>query len=114
MLRHAFDCAVSKRAKDDAIHPALEVVSDVAKLFSRVETSLRLIDKRSPAAHACHSCFESQARAKGGLLEEHHDLLTRQRCAEMRWACFHQAGKMKNIFDILRPQIANRNQVAAR
>src|SRR6266566_1222036 len=75
MLRHAFNCAVSERAKDDAIHPALKVVSDVAQLFPRVKTPLRLIDERGPAAHASHACFESQARAQGGLLEEHHNSL---------------------------------------
>src|SRR5438445_8799548 len=91
MLRYAFNCAVSERAKDDAINPALKVVSDVAQLFPRVKPPLRLIDERGPAAHASHACFESQARAQGGLLEEHHDLLARQRRAKMRWSCFHQA-----------------------
>src|SRR5437667_932222 len=61
ILRHAFDCAVRESAQDNAIHPALEVVSDVAQLFPRVETPLRLIDERRPATHASHSCFECYA-----------------------------------------------------
>src|SRR5207237_2567919 len=100
MLRYAFNCAVSERAKDDAIHPALKVVSDVAQLFPRVKTPLRLIDERGPAAHASHACFESQARAQGGLLEEHHNLLARQRCPEMYRPLFYYAGILEIYFYI--------------
>src|SRR5438270_12396331 len=105
MLRYAFNCAVSERAKDDAIHPALKVVSDVAQLFPRVKTPLRLIDERGPAAHASHACFESQASAQGGVLEEHHNLLARHRCSEMRWSRFLHACEMKVIIDHLRPTL---------
>ena len=105
---------MGKSAKDDPVHPALEIVGDVTELFPPVEAPVSLIDKRSPAAHAGHPCFERQARAQRWLLKEHHDLLACEGCAETGWTGFHQPGKMKNIFYVLRAQIANRNQIAAR
>ena len=72
MLRHSRYCRVSEGAQYYAIDPALEVVSDVAKLFARVDARGGLVDKERVSAHAGDTSLESKPRSQRGLFEEHH------------------------------------------
>ena len=83
VLGHSFNRAVRIGAQHDGIHPAFDIVRDVAQLFARVQAPGRLIHKERVAAHAGHSSFESEAGAQRCLFEKHHHLFAGQCCAEI-------------------------------
>ena len=57
-FRHSFNCFMRKCAQDDTADPALDIVSDVAESFARVETLVSLVHKRNRAAEATDSGLE--------------------------------------------------------
>ena len=114
VLRHSFNCPVGKSAKDDPVHPALEIVGDVTELFPPVEAPVSLIDKRSPAAHAGHPRFKREPGAEGLLLEKHYHLLAGQCGPKIGGTRFQQSGQMENGLNLNRAEVTDRNQVAAR
>ena len=63
MLCHVFDGLMRVGAQHDGVHPALEIVCDVAESFAFAKALFGLVDKGHASAEACHACFEREARA---------------------------------------------------
>ena len=58
VLGHLLDGGVGKCPQDNGVHPAFQVVSDVAQFLACIETALRLIDEEGNAAQARHAGFK--------------------------------------------------------
>ena len=82
ITRHALDRLLRERPQHDHVHPALQIVRNVAQRLARIQTALRLIDEHRSPAQARHSCFERKPCSQRRLLEEHHHLLPRHANAE--------------------------------
>ncbi len=112
VLRHAFDGLLIVSAQYNRIHPAFEIMRDVAKLFSRVDSFVSLVHKKRCSAQAGHAGLKCQTRAQRRLLEKHGHLFASQRTTKFGGQGFHQPCKVQNSFHLWRIQIARRNQVA--
>jgi len=68
-------------ARDDTLHPALEIPRDIGDRLARTERCgrLRVVQENDRAAHALDADLEGDARAKRGLLKNERDELTAQR-----------------------------------
>src|SRR5256885_11449017 len=60
VLRHTFDGLLVKSAQDNRVDPALKIMCDVAKLFSRIDSFVGLVHKKCCSAQAGHACFKGQ------------------------------------------------------
>src|SRR5438270_1632567 len=96
VLGHRGDGRVSEGAQNDAIDPALEVVSDVAQLLAGIDARSRLIDEERMSTHTRDAGFEGQACAQRRLLEKHDNLFARQGAAKIRWTLLHQRREIKD------------------
>ncbi len=81
VLRHFCDGLVGVSAQHDDLDPALDVARDVGQGFALAEGRLGLVDEERGAAEGVHRRLEGEARAQGGLLEEHDHLLRVERPA---------------------------------
>src|SRR5580765_7738041 len=78
---HFFENALVINAGDDALHPAVEIASDIGYGFARAERSggLGVIEENHGAAHALDTDVESYAGAEGRLFENEGDKFALQR-----------------------------------
>ena len=102
-----------ERSQHDYIYPALQVMSDIAQLFSRIEPALRLIDEERDTTQACHARLERQPRAQRWFLKEHYQLFTGQCSAEISRTGLHESCEFEHGLHFARSKIANGNQIAA-
>src|SRR6267378_4298960 len=72
---HFLEDALLVHARDDTMHPALEVARDVGDGFARAERRrrLRVIQENDGTAHALNSDVEGDARAQRWLFENQGD-----------------------------------------
>src|ERR1700704_6074960 len=77
---HFFEHALVIDAGHDALHPAIEVASDIGDGFAGAKRggSLGVIEKNDRAAHALDADVESDARAERRLFENEGDEFTLQ------------------------------------
>src|SRR5271170_4511107 len=101
---HAHNRVLGEGAKHNRIHPALEVVRNVAQLLSRAQWLLSLVHEERGATQTRHPGFEGQPSSQRRLLKEHHHLLASKRATKIRRTCLHNSGKMKHSFDPGRPK----------
>src|SRR3954469_13630574 len=111
MLSHSGDRRVSERAQNDTVHPALEVMSDVAELLAGIDAGGCLIDKERMTAQAGDAGLEGQPSAQGWFLKEHHHLFAGEGSAEIRWTILHQRRKVEDRVDSGGTEIVDRDQV---
>src|SRR5690348_17135891 len=96
-----------ERAQHDAIDPALEIVRDVAQTLPGIDARSRLINEECVSAEARDSSFKRKTSAQGRLLEEHHNLLARQRSAEVLRTRFDQRGEIEDSGNAGRAEIVD-------
>src|SRR5579884_1569670 len=111
MLGHLLDGGVLEGAQDNAIDPALEVMGDIAELFTGIEAVARVVHEKRGAAQARHAGLKCQASAQRGLLEKHGELLAEQRAAEVLGAGLHHVGEVEDGAHVGGRKIANGNEV---
>src|SRR5258708_19490157 len=72
---HLFENALVVYARDNALHPAIEVASDIGDRLARAERGggLRVVQENHGATHALDTDFKSDTRAKRGLLKNEGD-----------------------------------------
>ena len=92
VLRHSRDRGMREGAQHDAVHPAFQIVRDVAQFFASVQAAVGLVDENGQTTETRHSGLEGDPRTQRRLLEEHHDLLARQHFAEIHRTALHQPG----------------------
>src|SRR5258707_1298125 len=73
--RHFLEDTLMVNARDDALHPALEVASDIGDGLPRAERCgrLRVVEENHGAAHALDADIEGDTRAERGLLKNQRD-----------------------------------------
>src|SRR5580698_8073882 len=96
---HSHDRVLGKSAKHNRVHPALEVMRNVAQLLPRAQWLLSLVHEERGAAQTRHPRFEGQPSSQRRLLKEHHHLLASKRAAKVCRPRLHYSGKMKHGFD---------------
>src|SRR5580704_13814864 len=96
---HSDNRVLGESAKHNRVHPALEVVRNVAQLLSRAQWLLSLVHEERGAAQTRHPRFEGQPSSQRRLLKEHHHLLAGKRATKIRRPRLHYSGKMKHGFD---------------
>src|SRR2546430_4656447 len=74
VLRHAFNSLLVESAQYNRVNPAFEIMRDVAKFFSRIDSFVRLVHKKCRSAQAGHARFKRKTRTQRGLLKEHGHL----------------------------------------
>src|SRR5438445_12684924 len=111
MLSHSGDRRVSERAQNDAVHPTLQVMSDVAERLACINPRGCLIDKKCMSAQTGDSSFEGQPSPQRWLLKEHHHLLAGQGSAKICWTILHQRRQLEDSADSGGAEIADRDQV---
>ncbi len=86
-------------ARDDALHPALEIPRDIGDGFARTERRgrLRVVQENDRAAHALYADLEGDARAKGGLLKNERDELAAERGSVAAGTGLHVGGELKEF-----------------
>src|ERR1700678_1489091 len=66
VLGHALNRFLRERTQHNRVHPALEVMRNVAQFFARVKSLLRLVYEERGATQARHSRFERQTSSQRG------------------------------------------------
>src|ERR1700675_2714295 len=64
VLRHPFDGLLVESAQNDRVDPALQIMRDVAELFSCIDSFVSLIHKKRCSAQAGHAGLKRQTRAQ--------------------------------------------------
>ena len=100
-------------ADDDCIHPALDVVGNIAQRFAVFHAGAGLVHKEGGAAQAGHAGFKGQAGAQGGFFEEQHQLFAGQRRTKISRTVLDDVGEFEERFNLLGRKILHRHQVAA-
>src|SRR5712691_11756835 len=111
MLRHAFNSLLVESAQYNRVNPAFEIMRDVAKFFSRIDSFVRLVHKKCRSAQAGHARFKRKTRTQRGLLKEHGHLLTGQGTTKFGRQGFYQSSQVQNSFHLCWIQIARGNQI---
>src|SRR5579863_3795298 len=113
MLRHIFDGLLRKCTENNRIHPALQIMRDIAEVFTGVNAVLRLIHKHRSTAHAGNSSLERKACTQRWLFKKHHHLFSSKGAAKVVWPGFYDSRKIKHSLDALWAQVASGNQIRA-
>ncbi len=85
VCRHFLQHALFVNARDDAMHPTLEVARDVGNGFAFSEPGLGVIEEHYRAAHALDAHFKCDARAKGWLFKNQREEFAAKRCGVAFW-----------------------------
>ena len=97
VLRHFVEHTLLVNARDDALHPALQVARHVGDGFALAEPRLRVIQKDHEAAHALNADFEGDARAQRRLLKNQRDMLAAKRGSILRGTRLDVGGALQQI-----------------
>ena len=71
IFRQLFNRFLLKDARDDSVHPALQISRHVRDGLALAQPRRGMIQKHRAAAHALHADLEGDARAQRRLLQNH-------------------------------------------
>src|SRR6266403_1452598 len=93
-------------AGDNALHPAVEIASDIGDGFAGAERGggLGVVEKNHGAAHALDADVKSHARAERRLFENESDEFALQRGRAARWQRIARE-QPKWIWEFLRERV---------
>src|SRR6267142_2447354 len=96
---HFFEHALVIDAGDDALHPAIEIASDIGDGFAGAERggSLGVIEENHGAAHALDADVKSYARAERRLFENESDEFALQRGSVAEGTRFYVGGEVEEF-----------------
>ena len=98
--------------RDDSLHPALEILGNVADGLALAQTRGGVIEKRGCATEIGDADLKSDARAQGGLLEDQHEDAAGQRGAVAIRMRLHFRGEAKEIAQLRGAPFGSREEVS--
>ncbi len=96
---HFLENALVIDARDNALHPAIEIARDIGDGLAGAERSgsLRVVKENHGAAHALDTDFKGDTRAERGLLENQGDELAMQGGGVADGASFYIGREMEKF-----------------
>ncbi len=105
---------VLERARDDAVHPALQVLGHVLHRLARAQARVAMVHEHGAAAHVLHADVEGEARAQRVLLEDHREALVLEHLRVRLAPGLQGARGGEDALDVVRRQRRRAQQVLLR
>ena len=105
---HFFEDALFVDARDDALHPLLEIASDVGNGLALAEARLGVVEEDHEATHALNADLKGDTSAQGRLLKDQGDVLVAQDGGETRRTGLDVRGALQEIARFRRAPIRRR------
>src|SRR5712672_2923551 len=110
---HFFENALVIDAGDNALHPAVEIASDIGDGFAGAERGggLGVIEKNDRAAHALDADVKSDARAERRLFENESDEFALQRGSVADGTRFYVGGEVEEFAGVRGTPLGSGEQI---
>ena len=106
-----FKSFLREDARDDSLHPTLEILGNVADGLALAEAGGSVIEKRGRSAEIGDADLESDARAQRGLLEDQHEDAAGQRGPVAIRVCLHFRGEAEEIAQLRRTPLGSGEEI---